>query len=351
MTWRVATKLWHMFHPKIIRVEAATACQLRCPLCETTRGKVHPFLGRGFLSAADFSALLDANPWVRHVELSNWGEIFLNPELAAIVEVAHRRGVTLSADNGTNFNRVAPGVLAALVEFKFHSLNISLDGATQAVYEKYRVGGQLDRALENVRELNRLKAKAKSEFPRLNWQFIVFGHNEHEIDSARALAAELGMTFRLKLASDDSQTFSPVKNLEALRSQLPGGVATRQEYYEKHGERYLGHAICRQLWDSPQLNYDGKVLGCCVNSWADFGNAFSDGLENVLNGKKMNYARRMLQGKARPRRGIPCTGCSYYKTMRRDRNWMKMDRPPLLQRVWRKLRTKLAPNAGSDARR
>jgi hypothetical protein len=34
---------------------------------------------------ADFAALLDRNPQIAHVELSNYGEMFLNPHLADIL--------------------------------------------------------------------------------------------------------------------------------------------------------------------------------------------------------------------------------------------------------------------------
>jgi hypothetical protein len=45
-------------------------------------------LGAGHLSLADFEALLDRNPLIEQVELSNYGEMFLNPQLADILDFA-----------------------------------------------------------------------------------------------------------------------------------------------------------------------------------------------------------------------------------------------------------------------
>ena len=311
--------------PAFVRVEAATACQLRCPTCPTGDGKTRGTIGIGHLSPDDFEALLDRSPWIRHVELSNWGEIFLNPRLAAILECAHRRGITLSADNGVNLNHAGDGALEALVAYRFRSMTCSIDGASEETYRIYRRGGSLERVLSNIRRLNDLKAKHGSDAPRLLWQFVAFGHNEHEIPAARALAGSLNMAFYVKLAWQDlyaSEDFSPVLDAATIRNETGTGVADRREYYARYGQRYLQKPTCLQLWTSPQINWDGRMLGCCVNYWGDFGNVFRDGLEETFRGEKMTYAREMLTGRAPSRADIPCTTCTYYQTMHRDGHWM-----------------------------
>ena len=72
-------------------------------------------------------------------------------------------------------------------------------------------------------------------------------------------------------------------------------------------------ATCHQLWISPQINWDGKLLGCCINQKDDFGNVFELGLKECLRGKKYVYAKKMLLGKVGPRKDIPCYDCKYYK--------------------------------------
>jgi MoaA/NifB/PqqE/SkfB family radical SAM enzyme len=79
-------------HPTKLRIEATTACQLACPTCPTAEGKVDASLGRGFLRAENFRRLLDQGKGVlKSIELSNFGEPFLNPELLEIFRIAHVR--------------------------------------------------------------------------------------------------------------------------------------------------------------------------------------------------------------------------------------------------------------------
>ena len=311
--------------PRRLRLEASTACQLRCPSCPTTEGRIGEALGTGFLAFAHFKRLIDENPWVRDVELSNWGEIFLNPDLLTILEYAYRKNVAIRADNGVNFNTVKDDVLEGLVKYRVRSMTCSIDGASNQTYGLYRRRGCFDQVIENVRKLNALKARYRSDYPELHWQFIAFGSNEHEIPRARAQARALRMTFDVKLSWGDMYTaeaFSPVNNKDLVRRETAGGVADRREYRQKYGRNYLQKSICAELWRSPQINWDGKVLGCAVNHWGDFGNAFQDGLVQSLNNEKITYARRMLLGRVPPRADIPCTTCTHYQAMQADGRWL-----------------------------
>ncbi len=314
-----------LLSPRAIRLDVATACQLRCPACPTTLGIIRDDLGTGFVRLDDFRRLLEANPGVRSIELSNWGEIFLNPDLLAMMELAAERGVALSAKNGANLNTVADGVLEGLVRYRFRAITCSIDGASPETYAVYRRRGDFDTVLANIRKINGFKARYGSKYPKLTWQFVVFGHNEHEIPRARALAQELGMELRVKLSWGGTylgEDFSPVRNREAVRKEISGGVADRTEYETRFGVRYGQRRTCAQMWTDPQINWDGRVLGCCVNHWGDYGNAFRDGLAETCGGERMSYARAMLMGEAPARADIPCTTCANYTAMQRTGRWI-----------------------------
>jgi MoaA/NifB/PqqE/SkfB family radical SAM enzyme len=316
--------------PAKIRVEASSFCQLSCPSCPMSNKAVHSAIGKGFLKWRDFKKLLDANPWVRQVEISNYGEIFLNPDLLEIIKYAHGQNVALNARNGANFNNVKAEVLEGLVKYRFRSLVCSIDGASAETYGVYRVGGSFEAVMENIKKINLYKKMYQSEYPQLIWQFIVFGHNEHEIPLARELASDLGMGFQLKLSWDSK--FSPVRNHEFVRKEV--GAASRDEYRKKYGVDYM-YEICHELWDEPQINWDGKVLGCSRNFWGDFGgNAFEDGLLNSFNSEKIRYARGMLMGKKAARLDIPCATCNIYAGIKAEGRWLKRQ-PSLPLRVLR----------------
>lgn len=310
-----------MTPPASIKLELSSACQLRCPSCPTASGDTDRAIGTGFVRAADFRALLEANPGIREIEISNYGEPFLNPDLAQILAEADARGVALRCDNGANLNNVRPEVLEAVVRHRLRSLRCSIDGASADTYATYRVGGDFERVLANIRAINAYKKKYATPLPELTWQFIAFGHNQHEIEAARALAASLGMAFFVKLSWDE--TFSPPVDAAALRRDGQLSDASRADYKARTGADYMD-ALCHQLWDSPQVNWDGKLLGCCRNFWGDFGgNVLRDGLAAAFDGAGMRTARAMLRGVAPAQVDIPCTTCAIYLDRRAHGRWVE----------------------------
>lgn len=307
--------------PRAVQIDASSHCQLACPVCPTANGLARPVLGAGHLKLADFERLLDRNPEIREVELSNYGEMFLNPQLPDLLACAYARQVVVSGSNGVNLNFASDAALNAVVKFRVRALTCSIDGATAETYARYRINGQLDRVLAHVDRIRDLRRLNGSAFPLLDWQFVIMGHNEHEIESASAMARARGMEFvpRLSWSADHS----PVVNQDLVRIQTGLGAASREEFREKKGVEYT-RDICYQLWRAPVINWDGKMLGCCVNFWGDFGgNVFADGLQESMRNPKLEYARQMLKGKAEPRPEIPCTTCDQYHAMRRAGGWIE----------------------------
>jgi MoaA/NifB/PqqE/SkfB family radical SAM enzyme len=316
--------VFYKIKPIRIQLEASSVCQLRCPSCPTTTGHTKEAIGYGILKFDNFRKLLDDCPWIKEIELSNFGEMFLNPDLLKIMELAHGRGVSLTADNGVNFNSVEDAVLEGMVKFQFKSLVVSLDGTTPESYSKYRVKGNFETAMRNIRKLMEIKDKYHSTYPELIWQFIVFGHNEHEIPEAKKLAKDLGMALKFKLSRDEC--FSPIKDKEFVKRELGVSYTSRKEYFDQFKIDYT-HRTCYHLWTCPTVNWDGKLLGCCKNFWGDFGeDAFAEGLLASVNNEKMNYAREMLQGKKVERKDIPCATCDIYLNMKAQEKWIPFDK-------------------------
>ena len=307
--------------PGKIHLEASTLCQLHCPCCTTASRDIESGVGFGYLKFSDFKKLLDEKRGAKEIELSNFGEIFLNPELHAIIRYAYEKHVRLYADNGVNFNTVTDEMLECLVKYRFQRLSVSIDGATQQTYQKYRIKGDFNTVIDNIRKLNAYKIKFHTSLPHLIWQFVIFGHNEHEIPAAKKLSIELGMTFHPKLSWD--LDFSPVKNPDFVKKASGLCAIDRDEFRKKKGKNY-SIAICHQLWEEPQINWDGKVFGCCWNYWKDFGgNVFTDGLHFSLNSEKITYAREMLQGIKPPRDDIPCIRCDLYLEYANEKKWLR----------------------------
>lgn len=308
----------HALFGRKLRIETSSQCQLACPLCSTTvpqqdwRRDHRQVIGWGNLGVENFKRLLDGAGRVREIEISNWGEVFLNRELPAILEYAHQRGVTLTASNGVNLNTASDAVLEALVRFGFRQLVVSIDGASDETYKIYRRNGALHRVLAHIDRINHFKALYRSAVPRLTWRFIVFGHNEHEIDLARAMATARGMAFEPLQNLDNS--YSPINNLEAVKRKT--GIDGSRNVDTLLGDAANAFDYCSQLWDAPQINWDGALLGCCMNNMRAFDNVLEVGLQRALNGEAYRYAKKMVLGLAPARADIPCSVCPLYSGTR-----------------------------------
>ena len=302
-----------MLIPSKIRISASTICQLECVLCDSfgRKPKVSPSdIGSGFLKFRHFKKLLDLNPHIKFVELSWKGEIFLNPEIEDIIKYAYEKGVELSADGGVNLNDVSPKVIESLVKYCFKNIRVSIDGASSQTYKIYRKNGNFDKVLKNILLINKFKKKYNSGFPDLCWQFVVFGHNEHEIPAARKIASMLGMRFKTKLSWDPN--YSPVRNKDFVKKETSLDVVNRQEFLNKFGCDYNSDT-CKQLILSPLINYDGRLFGCCENSRIAFGNVFKDGLIKCLNTDNYRHTVKVALNNLDSCQGTPCENCRVYK--------------------------------------
>lgn len=295
-----------LLKPQEIRIEASSLCQLNCETCYM-RMNDSGNVGKGWLKAKDYKTLIDENSWVRSVELSNNGEVFLNPELVEILQNSYNK-VDIYINNGTNFNSLSDEQAEALVKYQVKSILVSVDGASQSIYEKYRRNGDFDKVISNIRLVNYYKDLYKSEYPKLKWQYVLMSHNECDISHAIELAKELNMQIEFKLDWCGEYTPQDPKRVTELTGYE---VFNRKAWKEKYGYEYVQGA-CFQMLYAPQINWDGKLLGCCGNYLSDWGcNVFENGLLNSLN--ETNYRTAIagfLVGKHSPELADICQKCN-----------------------------------------
>ncbi len=321
--------------PKKMCIEACSLCQLNCPACWMRtcekyykQQKSGEFFG--WLKFEDFKNLVDDNPQIKSIELSHSGEIFLNPELDKIIEYAYKKNVDLTAIAGVNLNDLSEEMAEILVKYKFREIKVSIDGVTPETYEIYRVGGDYNRVVDNIKKINKYKKLYNSEFPKLIWQFIIFGHNEHEIELAKEKAKELRMDIVFK--ENLTPKYSPIKNLKRvnlltglnLNNEEKELEPTIRDYFYKSNDSWV---FCKQLFEEPQISWDGTFLGCCINLKDGFGvNVFKEGLLKALNSRNIIYAKQMLSDhNIKPDKSVICSNCETYYMMRKYKKLLKYD--------------------------
>lgn len=306
--------------PNKLRVDACSLCQLNCPCCfvRLNSDKVEQNGGLGYLKFLNFKKLVDENN-IKEIELSNLGEIFLNPELLDIIKYAYEKNIILTATTGVNLNYLTDEMAEALVKYQFNRVTVSIDGASKETYAIYRRGGDFNTVINNIKKINFYKMQYQSTFPLLDYKFILFGHNEHEIDKAIEIANSLEMN--IIFAPNFSDGYSPVKDLQVIKNKT--GLDLTKNFLEILYEKYKENPNsnwwnCKCMWNAPQINWDGKVLGCCSLFWDNFGgNVFKDGLLKALNNPKFIYAKNILANNKEPLRSIPCSTCVVFSFLKK----------------------------------
>ncbi len=273
----------------------------------------HKLKKLGYLKFENFRKVVDGFQFYR-IELSNSGEIFLNPELDEIIKYGYEKNIELNASNGTNLNYLPDKTAENLVKYKFNFLELSIDGASQETYSIYRRNGDFNKVIDNIKKINRFKEKYNSEYPKILYKFIVFGHNEHEILKAKELAKSLNMDIRFD--SNFAPHYSPIKDFEFVKNNT-------DLYAPNRPGKSQDFCYCRQVFICPQIDFDGEIHGCCLFNIDFFtkyklnANVFEQGYFNALNSPKMVAMRKFLLGlfDTEGYENLPCAHCSFYEKM------------------------------------
>lgn len=299
--------------PKMAAIEACSMCQLNCRDCYMRRNKPNCIIGNGYLTFNNFKKFVDTNWYIKSIELSLSGEIFLNPELEDIIKYAYKKRVQLTAFNGVNFNSVSEHMLETLVKYKFAGLTLSIDGTSNQTYQIYRRNGDLNKVIHNINKLNEFKEKYKSKFPVLQWQFIVFEHNKHEILSAPKLQQKLKIACLYFKQAWNSAPFDTETKQNILKAQTK--IIKDNDIYRILNENNI--VSCLYPWLKPQINWNGDLLGCfCQTSCTLDVNVFKTDLKDALNSTKMKFMKDVLSGKKKADNSIYCGSCLFFEKMK-----------------------------------
>ncbi len=283
--------------PYKITIDPGNFCNLRCPGCHT--GIRHPEMIRpSFLKFTDYKVILgQVKDHALSVALYNWGEPFLNKEIFDIIHHTseNRLGTTIHS----NFNRFTESMAVNAVKSGLTHIYLSIDGATQAAYEKYRVRGNIENVLDNVKTMLETRRRMNSKYPLITWKFLVFDHNKHEVDKAAQMARDIGV--------DAFEVFTAHPKLMDIYDEA--------ENYRKDPvllQNLQGH--CKSLWASLYVNPDGSVLPCSL-SYRDnerFGNLIHEDLDTIWNNTSFTNARKMFTSDIPPSEiPLPCRHCKY----------------------------------------
>lgn len=284
------TIVWGL--PPVLTIEPTNICNLRCPLCTTGAGEMERANGKMDLNT--FQNIIEKmGDEIFFLLIYHQGEPYINGHFFDFVRLAKSKYIyTTTSTNGHYFTEEN---IQKTIESGLDSMIVSLDGVTQASYEKYRVKGKLDKVLSGTKQLMAAKKAAKSRTPNVALQFLVMKHNEHEIPQVKKLAKELGVD-RLLIKNIEVRSYA-----EALE-WLPQNEDFQR--YELRDNDFIVRGVsekqsCPRPWTSTLINWDGTFVPCCFdkNGQYDMGNVnANEAVDEIWNGQAYKeFRKRLLQ--------------------------------------------------------
>lgn len=306
---------WMFGYPTYLIIESTNICNLKCPLCPTGQGGGGGGRNKGKMAYENFKKIIDVvGKYSYSLRLENWGEPLLNAEIFDMIAYANSKKISTSLN--TNFSFSDSSYAEKLVSSGLDHLKISLDGASQETYGKYRIGGDFSVVIENIKKVVDVRVRLNKTKPVIEIQFIVMRHNEHEIETIGSLCKDLGvdMLFFENLRLDMREELINRGNYkdDKFKDWLPEGNQQHKTDLRKKNYKNIPKN-CYYLWTTAVINWDGLMAPCCsvYDEKYNFGNFFKDGFERIWNGDKYIAARNLMgrRNKKGPIAGLPCVHC------------------------------------------
>lgn len=305
--------------PKHVYMDPSSACHLHCPLCPTGANTIN--LPRRIMKFDDFKKYIDQIPTVEKLDLYNWGEPFLNPDIIRIIKYAKEKNIYTVLDSNLSL-ALDEKKMDEIVTSGLDELRVALDGASEKSYSEYRKGGNFKLVMENMKRLRIRQKIVKTQTPRILWKFLVHKHNEHELQKAEKMAISLDvqLIFEKFMLSEyiPDVDVTPGVSLKARKEHwLPKNEKFVQDEYKRpNAYPRFPNTVCPYLFSSPVIHPDGTVLPCCYASdiKSSFGNLKIASFKQIWHSKKYQYARSLFVPGAKAKRiPVVCEKCPVFK--------------------------------------
>ncbi|MCR4662880.1 MAG: radical SAM protein [Endomicrobiaceae bacterium] len=290
--------------PYFMVLDTISYCNLECNCCPT--GRKLNTRAKTIMSLEQVSKILDYfGNYLKEIVLFNWGEPLLNPNITEVIKEIKKNDIFVTLSTNLNVN-IDEQKANELISSGLDRLICSIDGTSQETYEKYRKKGDFDKAFNNLKLLINTKRNLKSKTPFIEWQFLVFKHNEHEIEQAEKLAKEIrvdNLNLRAPWCPPEM-----VSTIDKYNNYIMN--KDKQEY--KPVDKY-----CNWLWNAIVINANGSVSPCCSveNENEDFGNIFDTPFYKLWNNKNFRQARKFNITRKKTNFSNRCTVCEHIGTV------------------------------------
>lgn len=282
-------------YPVEAYIEPTSFCNLRCPACPTgLRVEERPSKS---IDTRLFQAAIDEiGDYVFRLWMYNWGEPLLHKQTPELIRYAKQKDLKILLSSNLSIP-LTDDYIDRLVGSGLDTLIVSLDGTSKETYEKYRLNGEFELVRKNMLRIRDAKKRVGTETPHVIWQFLVFRHNEHEIEEAMSSYHDWGAD-SIKVASAEMPLPPYDKGFEPSTLPQYNMYDTDNALMRESEKQMTGGRPCSWLYGTFVLNPNGKVSPCCGTSSEqnDFGDYESGGFFKIWNSVKFKQARRLFKG-------------------------------------------------------
>lgn len=276
--------------PNLISIEITSCCNLTCTHCPSHNNQSNEHARRvfGSISYSLFEKIMHEidKYGPRRLMLHKDGEPLLNPDIAKMLirlKVNNNHQVYLTT-NGILLNG---SVAKAILDARIDHVNVSIGASSNEMYHKIR-GGDLGVVKKNVTEFITLIKKSRWK-PKLSVQIIDLEQYDmkDEIDNF----IRFWKPYNITIWVWDELTWGLKKSKKRINYRYP----------------------CYSLWDSFNINSDGKVTACCMD-WGQslvIGNIAESSIKSIWRGERLTEYRRCHLNNEYDEMEI-CKNCNYW---------------------------------------
>lgn len=266
------SKFFDLSQLKSIEFDITSYCNSGCPICVRHEWGTSDTVSELVLSHLDKKIIFDVADQFEDKDVKFHfngvlGDAMMHPDILEIVNYISNKGISVNIETNGGSRNVK--LWEELGKIKKLNVQFSIDGLADTNYI-YRIKTSFEKIINNA------KAYIKSG-GNAHWKFIVFEHNQHQIDTAKLFAENLG--------------FSKFTTLESVRF-LESEYVIDKKYYKHNPEAYdedyvirpadnvkqkLSNFIISNINDAPVedidcksihrkdmfIAHDGKVWPCC----------------------------------------------------------------------------------------
>ena len=286
---RITKKAYIYGKPSFTSFELSSRCNLRCPQCDV--GNLLTDRKNNFLPYNEYCKIMDEiGTTLLDAIFYFQGEPLLNKNFSNYISYAKQYNIyTITSTNGQLIDKkIAKDIVASGLD----RIIISIDGTTQEVYEKYRRGGSLSKAIEAIKYIKEAKQELNSKTPCIEAQFIVFKFNEHQIEEFKQLAPTWEAN---KISIKSAQIHNPNENEEIIPT-----ISRYSRYKKENGIWKIKKDFtraCLRAWTGVVISADGNLLPCCFDKQEKhmYGNINKGSIEDIWkNNKSIEFRNKLL---------------------------------------------------------